>query len=353
MGFLTFHNFNWVESYLQGKILVRVIESTYIAANFKTYFMTEKIAIIDCGTNTFHLLIVELYGEGNYRTIFRERIVVKIGQGGINQNIIVTDAEQRAISAIKAFQAIIEKEETSAVYAFATSAFRNAKNGKELRDKIEEITGISIQIIHGQQEAELIYKGVNLALDLGDENCLVMDIGGGSVEFIIGNQGEILWSRSFEIGAQRLLDLFHKTEPISENETDALMGYLKKELESLLGAIEEYKPETLVGSSGTFDTISDIYCLSQNRKPANGAELPLNLEAYYKIHKDLLTKNREERMSIRGMIEMRVTMIVVASCVIDFVLKHSPIKNIRVSTFALKEGVLSNILNEQKLSEEI
>ncbi|MBL3656554.1 Ppx/GppA phosphatase family protein [Fulvivirga sediminis] len=299
-----------------------------------------KVAIIDCGTNTFHLLIAEL-SNGSFNILYSIKTPVRIGKGGISNGMIMDDAVLRATKVLKSFSETIQKYEVTDIRAFATSAFRNAKNGEEIKLQIKEVTGIDIQIISGDEEASLIFSGVKAAVKLGSAPCLIMDIGGGSIEFIIGTEKEMLWKRSFEVGAQRLLDQFHKNDPITEEEISDLESYLDKQLAPLLEAIETHTPTTLVGSSGTFDTLSEIYCRSKNIAFAEtSSELPLTLQAYENIHKELLIKNRDERMNIPGMIEMRVDMIVVASCVINWLLRKSVFNKLKVSTYSLKEGAL-------------
>jgi exopolyphosphatase/guanosine-5'-triphosphate,3'-diphosphate pyrophosphatase len=304
--------------------------------------MKNKIAIIDMGTNTFHLLIAE-QGEKGYNNITeRDRLAVKIGKGSINQSIITEEGLHRALVAMQSFKNIIERQRIETVYAFGTSALRNAKNGVEVAGKIKTITGIDVNIISGSQEAEFIYYGVQSALDMGQEKNLIMDIGGGSVEFIIGNNERIFWKESFEIGAQRLLEKFQKHDPIARDEMLALDNFFNDSLTSLFNAIEVHKPSILVGSSGTFDTLSDIFCLKHDiQKTSEEIETPLSIEGFYEIYKDLLSKNRAERLQIPGMIEMRVDMIVVACCLVRYLLEKHSFNRIRVSTYSLKEGVLA------------
>ncbi|UII29242.1 exopolyphosphatase [Fulvivirga maritima] len=302
-----------------------------------------KVAIIDCGTNTFHLLIAEI-NNGSFNILYSIKTPVRIGKGGISNGMILEDAVLRATKVLKSFAETIEKHEVTDVHAFATSAFRNAKNGEDVKQQIKEVTGIDIKIILGDEEASLIFSGVKAAVKLGSDPCLIMDIGGGSIEFIIGTEKEILWKRSFEVGAQRLLDQFHKNDPITEEEISGMEAYLDEQLAPLLEAINTHKPSILVGSSGTFDTLSEIYCRSKNIAfSESSSELPLTLQAYYNIHEELLFKNRDERMEIPGMIEMRVDMIVVASCAINWLLKKSHFTKLKVSTYSLKEGALHEL----------
>src|SRR5260221_202887 len=129
--------------------------------------------------------------------LLRERVPVRIGVGGLNQNTIIPTGVARAVEALKNFKNKLDEWKADEVFAFGTSALRNAKNGSEVISKIKEATGIETKIISGDEEALYIYEGVNLALNLGKEKSLIMDIGGGSVEFIIGNGEEIFLKQNF------------------------------------------------------------------------------------------------------------------------------------------------------------
>ena len=308
--------------------------------------MNQKLAIIDLGTNTFHLLLAEPKAAG-YTIIHREKVAVKLGMGGINQDVIQSDAIGRALAVLKDFKTTIEQSGISTIYAFGTSAIRQARNGTEVTEQIQNATGIKVNIISGDDEADFIYQGVRSSMDLGTDPVLIMDIGGGSVEFIIGNRDIIIWKKSIEIGAQRLLEKFHSHDPIPTNEIQELTRYFEATLADVFQALHHHQPKTLVGSSGTFDTLSEIHCLRQGIfKKTDDAETPLTLESFYKIYKELITKNRAERLRIPGMIEMRVDMIVVACCLIRFMLENHSFQNIRVSSYSLKEGVLATLTQQ-------
>ena len=311
--------------------------------------MNSKIAIIDMGTNTFHLLIAEA-DERGYHIISRDRLAVKIGMGGINQGIITEEGMHRALLAMQSFKNTMEQSGITKVFAFGTSALRNARNGDEVVRKIKELTDIDVNIISGDKEAEYIYMGVKAALHMEHEKSLIIDIGGGSVEFIIGDNDQIFWKRSLEIGAQRLLEKFHKSDPITSDEIGALNVYFEEVLVPVFDALKIYQPGVLIGSSGTFDTLSDIFCITHDiHKSPEEIETPLSIPGFYEIYRELIQKNRAERMKMPGMIEMRVDMIVVASCLIRYLLEHHAFKRIRVSTYSLKEGVFASMISEMKL----
>ncbi|MBN8578103.1 MAG: exopolyphosphatase [Cytophagales bacterium] len=301
-----------------------------------------KVAIIDMGTNTFHLLVAEVNGE-EFKITHREKAAVKLGVGGINRNLITTEAQARALHTMKAFRNTLNEMGIDRVHAFGTSALRNASNGLEVATRIEGETGIKINIISGLQEAEYICQGARAAIAMGAQKHLVMDIGGGSVEFIIANHSEIFWSNSFEIGGQRLLERFQKHDPIHPDEVNALFAYFESELRPLLNQLKLHRPTTLIGSSGTFDTLSDIYCFRNNMPVTELPETPFALKAFDSIYEEILFKDRAARMQIPGMIEMRVEMIVVACCLIKYLLQAYRFEALRVSSYSLKEGALVNL----------
>ena len=317
--------------------------------------MPTPVAIIDMGTNTFHLLIAEPQGSG-FRILHQEDRAVKIGQGGISRGVLAEEACQRALDGLTHFRRVADAHGVAPerIVATATSAVRRARNGPELVRDIAARTGIRVEVISGDTEAEYIYLGVRAALPLGAAPSLIVDIGGGSVEFIIGNAARIFWKRSFEIGAQRLLDKFVDTDPVSPASVAALCQYLGQQLVPLTRAVEEHRPQTLVGSAGSFDTLAEIHFLGGEQEEwaalgeAKTTEFRLPTVALTAINRRLQTANRAERVAIPGMLATRVDMIVVASCLIDFLVDQYGIPPtdgfLRVSSYALKEGVLQRAL---------
>jgi exopolyphosphatase/guanosine-5'-triphosphate,3'-diphosphate pyrophosphatase len=298
-----------------------------------------RTAIIDLGTNTFHLLIVE--GE---KVLFKESTPAKIGKGGISQGIIAEEGIQRALIVLKHFREVIDIQEVKLekVFATGTSAIRNAANKDAFVQRVLDETGIKIQVISGDEEAELICLGVKKAMSI-PETSMIMDIGGGSVEFIICNNEKIFWKQSFEIGGQRLMDKFMKSDPISMRSVQMMDDFFREKLLPLANACHQYAPKVLIGSSGSFDTLIDmLFMKEKNSLPeANEVSFDYSIPEFYRAYDELIFKNHAERMAIPGMIELRVDMIVVAMCLIRFIIQTLEIQQIRVSSYALKEGVMA------------
>lgn len=311
--------------------------------------MNKRLALIDMGTNTFHLLITEVGKDGQLHELVKTKLPVRLGQGGISNGSIAPDAYERAIQTLKNFRKQIDAHEVDTVRAMATSMVRNASNGEDFVKDVFKQTDIQIEVIDGNREAELIFYGVRFAGALDDTRSLIIDIGGGSIEFIVCNQHQIFWKQSFEIGAQRLMDQFFTQDPMPTASVEAEKAYLREKLQPLTEAVAKYKPTVLIGSSGTFDTLCDIVALSKgdtSRQLNQPAVSDLSANDFYKILEQLLQKNHDERLAIPGMLEMRVDMIVLASIAVDFVLQQYNLNEIRVSAYALKEGVLQKALEE-------
>jgi exopolyphosphatase/guanosine-5'-triphosphate,3'-diphosphate pyrophosphatase len=171
---------------------------------------------------------------------------------------------------------------------------------------------------------------------------LIIDIGGGSVEFIIANNSGILWKQSFEIGGQRLMELFMKSDPISTKAVERLDNYLRENLIPLANAMHQYRPEILVGSSGSFDTLNDIHWMKEfNSLPEEEIGFDYPIAAFKEAYELLVYRNRTERMEVSGMVELRVDMIVVAVCLVRFIVETYQIKEMKISNYALKEGLMN------------
>lgn len=306
-------------------------------------------AAIDLGSNTFHLLIFKDTGDVPY-VVIKKRIPVGIGKNGIEKHMITEDALTRGIDALKEFKETTQEYGCKKVVVTATSAFRSAENKIEILSRIKAETGFDIQIIDGNEEAQLIYEGVKKSIKIDDNNALIMDIGGGSVEFIICNNKKVLWKESFEIGGLRLMSRFHQNDPISLQEVNELKEYLDSALHSLYTSCLSYKPSYLIGASGTFDSICEIrdYDLLDNTIKDESSHV-ISLYEFDNILKNIIGKNYQERLSVNGLIPMRAEMIVVACLLIETVIEKCNITFIKRSDFALKEGLMYRIIQEKKV----
>lgn len=304
-----------------------------------------RYAVIDIGTNTCNLLIANALTNGSFRTVYDRKLPVKLGRGGIHKDILLPDAIERGISALQNHQATIQKFNAGKVRVIGTSALRGAINQREFLQKVSDLFGWEVEIINGGLEAELIFGGVNLSLPDGLDNYLILDIGGGSTEFILGNRGKMLWKQSFNIGIARALEAVEMSDPITPAEILNFERWFDQHLQELWEIGNQYKPETIIGCSGAFDTFMDIHeQTAPDQKIRSVSELPL--QAYAEIHDRLIHTDHETRSKIKGMDMMRVEMIVIASVFTNFILRKLHVKKLLHTHNALKEGVMHRLLSE-------
>jgi exopolyphosphatase/guanosine-5'-triphosphate,3'-diphosphate pyrophosphatase len=300
------------------------------------------VAVMDLGTNTFHLLIA--HGDAaDPEELYHTTVPVRLGEGGINNGIIQPAAYQRGVDTMIQFHERIQELQAVQVIAIATSALRNAANGKDFIAEVKTKTGIKIETITGDREAKYIYEGVKAGKCLSKQNSLILDIGGGSVEFILGNENEIIWKQSFEIGAARMLDKFHKMDPIREASILEMNNYLEQILPSFFEAAKGVEIANIIGSSGAFETFAEVIELQK------GHEFELKKNRKYKFDPQeftnitdwLITSSHQDRERTKGIIPIRVDMIVSASLITRFVMKKLGVSEVLMSTYSLKEGVLA------------
>jgi exopolyphosphatase / guanosine-5'-triphosphate,3'-diphosphate pyrophosphatase len=305
-----------------------------------------RFALIDCGTNTFHLLIVERKTDGSIIKLFATKAAVKLGAGGILKNRIETKPFIRGIKALTVFRKYLDKYQVNKLVAFGTAALRSAKNGNEFISEAWKRCRIKIELISGAREAALIYQGVTLAMKPGEGVSLIIDIGGGSTEFILCDEKKILWKKSFPLGAALLLEMFPPSDPISKDEISKINAHYTKMLQPLFQACRRIPPQRLIGSSGSFDTFAEMI-VANSATPdilEGKTSYKFKLRDYNAIHRVLVASTTAERMNMKGLVKMRVDMIVMATLQLTFVLKNLKLRNMYLSTYALKEGMLKELV---------
>lgn len=297
--------------------------------------------MIDLGTNTFTMLIAEVNVPSRFDIIFHDRAYVKLAKDGIDS--IGEIPYKTALLVLNRFKTALTVHGVQVTKALGTAAFRTASNGQSLVDEIYCNTGIIVDIIGGDEEATLIYEGVKYAYPMSDQCDLIMDIGGGSVEFIIANKEKVFWAKSFPIGVAVLKNNFHHQDPISEQERKALLSFLNQEMVPLFQAIQTFSIRNLIGASGTFDIIEQLFTKKQWSNTASLVEVREVMPFLEQvIHLPL-----EERKRMPSIPDERVEMIVVALILIEFVLKKFRFQYIGISSYAMKEGMMSLLVKSK------
>ncbi len=296
-----------------------------------------RLAIIDLGTNTFNLMVASS-AEGKLLVHHSTEIPVFLGRAGIEQGIITSDALERGIGTLRILKAQAHEHGAERIDGFGTSALRHARNGKEFVQRAKNELDIDITIVPGDEEAALILDGVRQAVTFTAKPMLVMDIGGGSIEFILATDKALMWKRSFEIGVTRLLERFSPSDPITLEEYFRLAAYLDAQLEPLWAMMDRHWPTALIGSAGSFDTLAEMIAADRGtHSNAIGTNLSFSDQEFDVLKERLLAMSREERSRVPGLPGFRVDTIPLALIAIERVLAHG-ITDLRWSRYALKEG---------------
>lgn len=299
-----------------------------------------KVAVLDMGTNVFNLVIAHV-SKDECSVIKILKIPSKIGEGGMTKGILLPAAFESTRNAFKEiFKAIEETGGVDIIKAFATSAVRGASNAGEYVSMIKNEFGTDVEIITGDREAELVYKGVRESILLYKEKVLIIDVGGGSNELIIADKERIFWKESFNLGVVRLRELFPPSDSIKPSEIESLTDYLDEKMDTLWAACKLYKPTLIIGCSGSFDTLRElIYTEDDGVLPAH----ELEMKKIVQLHEKLLKSVRSERAAMKGMSPIRVDYIVTGSVLINFIISRTGIKELYQSSYSLKEGSIAEI----------
>lgn len=307
---------------------------------------TARVAAIDLGTNTFHLVIADFNADG-LNVIDLRSEGVKLGKAGFAQGKL--DPAALALGQ-RTFAQFMELADAAGVpaenrTAVATSIFRAAPNGAEVLAQIAGRWLSHARIIEGAEEASLIAEGVLQACPVGaGESALIMDIGGGSTEFNLVADGQLVFSRSFEVGGWRLLAEFGKNDPLKPEDDQAIVLWLQSLLAPLAEAIAQHRPTTLIGSSGSFESVIEMAKV-QGLLPA-GPLVPcmdLPLAHYLNIRERLRPLTLEQRLQVPGLKPLRAEMIQVALVLLDYVVQLGGVQQMKVSTYALREGLAARL----------
>jgi exopolyphosphatase/guanosine-5'-triphosphate,3'-diphosphate pyrophosphatase len=298
----------------------------------------DRLAVIDLGSNTFHLLICAFNEEDKLVPLYKERIYVKLASGGLDE--IQPDRIERGLMAMQRFAEQIHIHLVTHVRCIGTSALREANNGMEVVRKFSNATGLPIEIIDGQQEAQYILKGITSILPPFDYPGLIMDIGGGSVEFILYNGDTVLFKGSYKIGVAVLYRLFHHSDPMAKEEIIALEKYVEGIVGDLLEAMQNVNGYYLIGASGSFEVIHDV--MPRKISEAYWAEMDMNGLTDYLD--EVINTDIESRRQIPEIPIERLDYIVVAYSLIRYIFRKLPPEKLFYCDFALKEGVLAEMV---------
>lgn len=298
-----------------------------------------QYAVIDLGTNGFRLQIAEPTEGGQLQFIYKEGVEFKLMAESIERISEASFAQGLAI--MRHFAEVLQAHPIKKQWAMGTAGLRLAANGMEFIATVKRETGIEIELISGDREAELIYKGMlcSLPAPLLERPILMVDIGGGSVEFIIGTGREMLWAQSFNVGVAVLWHNWQKNDPLTEGDIVGIKTFLNQELQPFLAAMRFYCPSAWAVASGTTDEFVRI--LLNDTPPPPHYPMPTNI--FYEFYNDLIIKSLEELKSSK-MHPSKLEMLGVTLVLTDFITElfvGSPF--IHISKYSMKQGILQEL----------
>lgn len=299
------------------------------------------------GTNSFHLIIVEVLPDGAFRIIDREREVIRLGLNtGEDLSFIADEEIEKAIKILSGFKKLSDYYKAE-IKAVATSAVREARNQKEFLEKVFNSTGINVEVINGTREAALIYRGVLRALSVADKNVLCVDVGGGSSEFIYGEKGSINFAESIKIGAVRLSKKFFPDYILKNQAIKDCSEYAEEQITKNSGINFKIDFEYAVGTSGTMQSVAWMIANPgkiRNNKSLNG--FSFTYEQLKDITKMILSyKTLDERKLIKGIELKRADILPAGLIILNKVFELFNIKSMVISEYAVREGIISEMLS--------
>lgn len=311
-----------------------------------------RIAAIDIGTNSIHMVIAQSTQGAGFEVVEREREVVQIGRGSFGGGRLKPDAIRRTADALSRFVQLARRTQTDRILCTATAAVRESKNGGEFLRVAREISGVTPRVIPGEEEGRLIYLAVRRALQLDDDPALMIDIGGGSMQLVVGNKDRLLLATGASLGALRLRETILESDPPTNRELRELRRQVRKRAKSALAKVLELEPTAVYGSSGSIHALAQAVAWQERGagiEHINGHVLPL--EGLQRLTRELAQMDESERAALRGLDTKRAEIILPGAVVLQHVLQEVGADGITISDFGVREGLVIDYL--ERHAEEI
>jgi exopolyphosphatase/guanosine-5'-triphosphate,3'-diphosphate pyrophosphatase len=309
-----------------------------------------RLAAIDIGTNSVHMIVVQVRPDLSFEVIDREKEMVRLGAGGLDGRALTPEAMHAALQVLSKFRRLAESHRVDEVIAVATSATREAENGGEFLQAVTQQTGIRPRVISGTEEARLIHMAAVYGVSVSGDVAVVIDIGGGSVEVTRGVGSAVEVGRSFKLGVIRLTERFVKTDPIEPREERKLARHIDAEIGKYLAQIARAGFDRVIGTSGTILSLGAVAAAAEGRAPGaplRNRRIPAKL--LRRVRKDLVTLDLEKRLRVPGLEPRRADLAVAGSILLDELLRGLGAEELTLCDLSLREGlVLDYIARHRK-----
>ena len=300
-----------------------------------------RIAAIDIGTNSVHMIVVRVRPDLSFEVIDREKAMVRLGAGGLDGKELTTEAMGAALQALSKFKRLAESHTVDKILAAATSATREARNGGEFLSRIEAETGIRPRVITGAEEARLIHLAAVYGVDVGGARAVVIDIGGGSTEITLGTATSVQAAKSFKIGVIRLTERFVKSDPLSGRDEQKLTKHILSEIDRHCEQITSTGFDRVIGTSGTILSLGTVAtAMSDGAIPSELRNLRVGAKQIRRLRKEVVGLSLAQRLTIPGLDPRRADLVVAGGVLLDTILRRLGAEDITLCDLALREGLV-------------
>ncbi len=315
-----------------------------MAAGYR-YLCRVRIAALDLGTNSFHLLVADVRPDGHFEALAREKAMIRLGDVVARRGRITGPAADIAVQTVRRFKLLAEAAGAKEIHACATSAIRQATNGAALVDRIEAQTGVAVEVISGHREAELIFGAIRASVLLDPAPALCLDLGGGSLEVMVGDASGLRWSTSENLGVGRLTAEFVHSDPLSKDDRRRLQAHVTTVLTPAAARVSGFSPRLVVGTSGTLLDIAHMVAARRDTDvPVSLNQLRFTRQEFLALHKQILASKPSDRLRLEGLEARRVDLILAGSVVLAAAMELFGIDEMTVSEWALREGIVLDVI---------
>jgi exopolyphosphatase/guanosine-5'-triphosphate,3'-diphosphate pyrophosphatase len=299
-----------------------------------------RIAAIDIGTNSIHMIVVQVRPDLSFEVIDREKDMVRLGAGGLDGRSLTPMAFNAALQTLSKFKRIAESHKVDEIVAAATSATREAENGGDFIAQVDRQIGIRIRVISGSEEARLIHLAAGYGVDIGGTTAVVVDIGGGSVEITLGSATHLTVGRSFKVGVIRLTERFVRSDPLTGGDERRLIKYVNREMGSYIDQIVARGFNRVIGTSGTILSLGLMASSEDGDTPEDLRNRRVSAKALHRLRKHLIESDIEERLATPGMDPRRADLSVAGSVLFDTIIRRLGADEFTLCDLALREGLV-------------
>jgi exopolyphosphatase / guanosine-5'-triphosphate,3'-diphosphate pyrophosphatase len=308
-----------------------------------------RIAAIDIGTNSVHMIVVRVRPDLSFEVVDREKAMVRLGAGGLDGRALTPEAVSAALQALSKFKRIAESHSVDEILAAATSATREARNGGEFLARLERETGIRPRVISGVEEARLIHQAAVYGVDVGSGRAVVIDIGGGSVEITLGTATSLQLARSFKIGTIRLTERLVRSDPLSERDERKIVKHVQGEIDRYCDQIVSAGFDRVIGTSGTILSIGAVAATAaRGGSPSELRNLHVAVKQIRRVRKQVTELDLEHRLAIPGLDPRRADLVVAGAVLLDTILRRLGAEELTLCDLALREGLILDYIRRNR-----